>query len=152
MKHIPIGIKRDLRNFDKNLRIRWSKEKNQWIVEEKVKNRNGLYKPVKYYEDGGKIKYRILPENSDRYIQYRDGYAPVCYIKELNTKLIQYLHSIRWDKGGKLTFEQYLRQLDEQDEREEQKRIEKIADRVSYEAGEIYDYITNRGSQWKSFK
>lgn len=74
-KTVPHTISVALKNYDPLLRLRFSVEKKNWVLERKCEKRF-LRKPVKYISDGkdGEIEVQ-MSHDSDVYIQYHDGYT-----------------------------------------------------------------------------
>jgi hypothetical protein len=97
---IPNHVKNRLKNIDPGLRIRWSYERRKWVLEHKSPTRDALFKPVRIESlPDGQIREHRLPELSDRYIQYRDCYYPVAYLRKIDERIFEYLHNA--DMAGK---------------------------------------------------
>lgn len=129
-----------LKSLDKDLRVRWSFEHKKFIIERKCP-KEGLYLPVKYVEENGKLVEKIMPEKSDRYIQYHDGYAGIMYVDKLNESVLNKLKAIdMWENGGNLN---KLVEIEEK-KREEKKEAE-ISDEIRTMSREIWDYWNVRG-------
>ncbi len=81
-----------LRRYDSGLRVRWSHEKKQWAVDApfNLPNPNVIPKPVKFYRIGSGDHWveTLLPEYSERNIQYKDRRYVVCWVKRLTPALV----------------------------------------------------------------
>ena len=141
----PSGFVKQLKSFDKDLRVRWSCERRKWVIECKA-DRRGLYKPVKHESlSNGEIVERILPEKSDLYIGFHDGYYQVCYPGRLNDSVFRFLvegNTQKYSRFGQLADDIQSRE-DKADARRERWRQ---SDSFAH-SGEVYDYMSNRGSQ-----
>lgn len=136
----PKWFVRALKSFDPDLRVRWSYENKKFIIERKTDKR-GLYKPVKYIIDKDGVKEVLLPEKSDRYIQYHDGYAGILYTNKLNENLLNHLKSIdTWSKNKSLD-----ELVSEYEHKEKEKKEKKVKDEINAFSREIWDYWNNRG-------
>ena len=139
-----------LRNLNRRLRLRWSYERRCWALEEKVKRPDLMPPPVKTIKIGNNEIDILLPELSDRRIQYRDKYLPICYLinnSMLTDNLLGILKSIRIESK-----EQALNNLVEKDKMRVSKEESMAKSKIDGLAREIYDYGTNRAdrSQWDS--
>jgi len=145
MKTPPAGFVRTLRSYNRDLRVRWSFEKGQWIIECKSPNRLGLLKPVRYSKgENGEIIEHTLPELSDLYIGWRDCYYSVCWIKSCTTRILNRLAAADTQhfKNHEL-----IKTVEEQDAKSEA-RTERIRrDESHAHSNEVYDYLNNRGSR-----
>lgn len=131
---------RALKSFDPDLRVRWSYEQNKFIIERKTDKR-GLYMPVKYVVENNNIKEILLPEKSDRYIQYHDGYAGILYTDKLNESLLNYLKSIdNWN--SKKTLNELV---NEYEKKQKDNKEKKIREEINAFSREIWDYWNVRG-------
>lgn len=78
-----------LKRYDPGLRVRWSWQKQCWAVDAPYKftdkdPRHFLLPPVRYErvgDKGDRFVERLLPELSDRMIEYRDRRYVVCHIR-----------------------------------------------------------------------
>lgn len=62
-----------LRRFDPTLRVRWSRERRTFLIEARATSRKGIMKPVRMFKTpSGHILERMMPEHSDRYVQWHD--------------------------------------------------------------------------------
>lgn len=81
-----------LQRYDPGLRVRWSHEKEKWAVDAKfdLPNPNVLPKPVKFFRVGAGDFWQevLLPEYSERNIQYTDHTYVVCYAKKVDWPLL----------------------------------------------------------------
>jgi hypothetical protein len=146
MKTPPAGFVRTLKSYNKDLRVRWSYEKKKWVIECKASDRRGLLRPVRAVKDGdNKIIERLMPEYSDRYIGYRDGYYAVCFIPELTVRA---LNSLAACDTQHFKSHESLAQKVEENEAKDEARKERWRQSESYaHSNEVYDYMNNRGSQ-----
>lgn len=78
-----------LKRYDPGLRVRWSFEKKKWAVDAPLKDRRDIAPPV-FYErlPGNQYIEHLLPEKSERYINYHSGRYPVCFAVKLNKALL----------------------------------------------------------------
>lgn len=142
------GFVRTLKSYNKDLRVRWSFERQKWVVECKADRPEALPKPSRSYEDeSGNIKEVILPEKSDRYIGYHDGYYPVYYLKDLTIRVLNQLAA-----SDKHLFKDHspmaLARRVEEEEQKSEARKERWHQSESFaHSNEVYDYMANRGSR-----
>ncbi len=81
-----------LKRYDPGLRVRWSHEKKKWAVDAKffLPNPNVLPKPVRFLEIGpDQWLETLLPEYSERNIQYRDHTYVVCWARKVDWPLLR---------------------------------------------------------------
>lgn len=144
MKKPPEGFVKTLKSYNKDLRVRWSFEKGQWVIECKC-DRRGLLKPVRsYMDENGNIKERTLPELSDLYIGWRDGFYAVCWMRQLTIRL---LNEIAARDTQHFKAHEFAKKV-EADEEKAEARKERHRQSESYaHSGEVYDYLNNRGKQ-----
>jgi len=146
MRTPPLGFSRRLKAFDKNLRVRWSYERRKWILEGKAKDRRGLMKPIRFIQAApGVFEERRIPELSDRYIQYHDCHYPIMYTSHLDERLWHELY--RMDARRYRNEKELMYAPQKREDEAEARALAQKADRAAYEAGEIYDYVSNRGSR-----
>lgn len=139
-KSIPKWFERALKNIDSNLRVRWSYEKGKFIIEYKTL-RKYILPPVKYIVENGFVKEKLLPELSDRYIQYKDGYYTVFYTDKLNEKVLAYIREIdTWGNKKKLSEE-----VEKIEKKEEERKEKEISEEIKAISREIWDYWNVRG-------
>lgn len=139
----PKGFVKKLKSFDKDLRVRWSEEKNKWIIERKTP-KIGLYPPVKWYQlSDGTWTYKILPEKSDLYIQYHDGYAGILYANELDNRIFESLYNNDlWKYKRK---EDMYRDIEEKEKKQEENKEKEKTEEIKALSREIWDYWNVRG-------
>lgn len=108
-----------LKRYDSGLRVRWSPEKRCWAVDApySVPNPNVIPKPVKFYRIGNADHWveTLLPENSERNIQYRDKRYVVCWAKKITMALFNAIarrDSHRYGKGAVGLFDAELAKQD----------------------------------------
>lgn len=81
-----------LRRYDPGLRVRWSHEKKCWAVDAPFThpNPNVIPKPIKFQRIGNGDYWieTLLPEYSERNIQYRDRRYVVCWAKRVTHRLL----------------------------------------------------------------
>lgn len=80
-------VARALKTYDPNIRVRWSWEKKKWAVEARAKRGKMILPPVFYkqVQDGKDwFEESLLPERSERYIQYHDQSYVICWTKDLS--------------------------------------------------------------------
>lgn len=82
-----------LRRYDPGLRVRWSPEKKKWAVTApfNAPNPNVIPKPVRFVRVGTAGDFYeevLLPENSERNIQYRTRTYVICWATRLTPALI----------------------------------------------------------------
>lgn len=145
MKTAPSGFVRTLRSYNKDLRVRWSFERGQWVIEHKCLDKRGLPPPVRFYQDeSGKIKERLLPEHSDGYIGYRDGYYQVCWMRDLTIRLLNELaaRDTQHFKSHELA-----RKVEENEAKSEARTERWRKSERDAHSGEVYDYMNTRGKQ-----
>ena len=143
-------IKRILKNFDKRLRLRWSLERKCWVLEEKIKRPDLMPLPVRSVLINGKEEEILLPELSDRRIQYKDKYLPICYLTN-NSMLTENLLGIL--KAIKITDKaDAIKNMEAKDTLEEIQREKRIKEKIDGLSREIYDYGNTRGksAKWNS--
>ena len=108
------GIVDALKRYDRGLRVRWSQELKKWCIEEKVKRKDLLPPPVVYEPMPG-VKGAFIakksPYGSERYIQHKTGYAPICYVDKLNWEVYDFI--IKSDTNKYKSREEFLRSSDE---------------------------------------
>lgn len=83
----------ELRRYDPMLRVRWSLELREWVVERKVPERvkaKFCTLPVKFVESQipGLEPWVRVSVDSERYIQWRDGYVTVDTFDVLDRRVI----------------------------------------------------------------
>ena len=111
LKTPPSHIVETIKNFDPLLRVRWSREKGKFMVERKLKFRPPP--PTKTVRDGyGRETQVKLPEYSDRYIWWKEGYAKIIETPVLDQRLIRYLY-----EGDAYRYGKYYIQRFEEEER-----------------------------------
>lgn len=91
------GIVQALKAYDRNIRVRWSWEKNMWAIEAPIKSRLGLVPPVIRRTVPGtkQVVSEKLPERSDRRITYNDGMQLILWTPVLDWNV--YLEVVRSD-------------------------------------------------------
>jgi hypothetical protein len=82
-----------LKRYDPGLRVRWSWEKRKWAVDApfaESTDPRAIPKPVRFEQvDGtGHWVARLMPEYSERNIQFRDNRYVVCWAKRLTPALV----------------------------------------------------------------
>lgn len=131
---------KQLKSIDKDLRVRWSYENNRWIIERKTP-KVGIYLPIKYYKDeDGNLSYKILPEKSDRYIQYHDGYSGIYYCDSLDNRILEKLKMT--DTWGIKNYGKYIEELEAKQKKKEE---DKASEELRLQSREIWDYMNVRG-------
>lgn len=81
-----------LKRYDPGLRVRWSPEKQRWAVDApfKLAPLEWCVPPVRFVETSqGRRRARLLPENSEAYIQYHSKRYVVCWVKRLDMRLVR---------------------------------------------------------------
>jgi len=121
----PFHVVSELKSYDPELRIRWSREKGSWAIERKVHNSKLLSKPVKWKRgSNGQWKWERLPEYSEKYIQFHDGYTPILYAHFLDRRLFLALFKLDgWKYGFK--GKNYVRDNAYKEEKQEEKKESK---------------------------
>lgn len=142
----PVGFVRQLKGFDRNLRVRWSLEKNKWIIEHKASDRRALFAPVRMeMTHDGKIIEHVLDSTHDRTIQWRDCYYGVVYVEKLDNRVIPAIAAM--DTAHYRNGKAYAKAVEEREASSEQyadrKRHESLAD---YSA-DVYSYLKNRADR-----
>ena len=132
---VPSHIAEEIRRLDPDLRLRWSRQKRKFVVERKV-DRNLTPAPVKWFKEQGRIKFRRLPEYSDRYIQYKDGYTGIFYCPVADRRII-------WALYDSYTFRMrnYVKEVEYQERKMEEKKDEKHAETLGEMAGDSYGFL-----------
>lgn len=82
-----------LKRYDPGLRVRWSHERKRWAVDAPYAEQTApaaIPAPVRFerIEDGSHWVARLLPEYSERNIQYRDRRYVVCWATRLTRDLV----------------------------------------------------------------
>lgn len=141
-------VSKALRTYDPNIRVRWSWEKRKWAVEAKAKRGKMILPPV-FYEpvQGFKDLYResLLPEKSDRYIQYHDQYYVICWARKLNWAL--YHKIVRMDvhrhNNERMAVNERMRDIFAAEDAGKEKFAKKQKD-VAEMAYDKYRWLSNR--------
>jgi hypothetical protein len=95
---------------------------------------------VHYTDEDGQVKERILPENSDLRIQYRDGYTELCETGAPSMRLIRLLWLTDSRRIGKDFVRQKAAEWDAQEDARRKKRLSSFEDL----AGETYEKMAWR--------
>lgn len=141
MMQIPRRFQDLVKCHDPFLRIRWSRERKSFLVERKVPAhlRHAMTPPISLIKKSdGKVEEKLLPENSDARVSYKDGYVSLFWVAALDDRLSKILYqgdAYRYGMKG------YIRRLHEAEERLEKEK-EKVESEVLLEAGdEAWHYI-----------
>lgn len=141
----PAYIKTALRHYDPGLRVRFSAEKKVWIIERQCPRRLILSEfggPVQYYTDqDGRCRERLLPENSDLHIQYRDGYVTICEAEFLGIGIIAEL----WANDSRRFGKHFVKTMAEKWDAAEAKKKRKHLEALEDAGGEMYETM-----RWRS--
>ena len=78
-----------LRRYDPGLRARWSWEKKTWAVDAPLKRHDSgwMLPPVRYEATPQGVIEHLMPELSDRYIEYHGRRYTVCWARHLDWRL-----------------------------------------------------------------
>lgn len=137
----PTHVVEEVKRIDRDLRIRWSLEKRKFVVEKKIdpQYKYLLPKPIVYRRDGyGKVIEVKLPEDSERYISYHDGYLPVLTVSKADSRLPKIL---RMHDAQRVGLKVALRQMDERERKKEEAEERRDAELIKDIAGESYDTL-----------
>lgn len=146
MKTPPVGFVRSLKNFNPDLRVRWSLEKKKWIIEHMVSDRRALFVPARLeMTPDGKVIEHILDDSHDRKIQWRDKCYGILYVEKLDNRVIPILASM--DTAHYKNGRAYARAVEQREASQEayidKKKHEALADYSS----DVYAYLKNRGER-----
>lgn len=143
---LPVHVQAALKLYDRTLRLRFSKEKKRWLLERKCPQKIILqqFPPVEYYRDqDGNERERVLPENSDLMIQYRDGYVQICETGRPTMALIREL----WQNDARRHGKKYAKVLAEKWAQAEAKKERERLGIMEDTAGEMYDSFAWRSGR-----
>lgn len=134
---VPDYLRRRLRDYDPHLRLRWSKEKKSFILERKADQRF-IPRPVitKTGSDGKPMEI-VAPIDSDRYIQYHQGYLPILTTSVLSEKLLHQL----WQSDAWNGCVDFIKRREEKERQEEIRKERKESDDLQDISGESYDHL-----------
>jgi len=105
--------------------MRFSTQKRKWVVERKC-DAKYLRKPVRYVKDGyGGERERILPEDSDVYIQYKDGYAELFCVHSPTLRIMEEIYRTDTSRAGKYYISKLTEEYEKKEREIEMKRREK---------------------------
>ena len=141
------GVSRAIASYDRNIRVRWSHEKEKWVVEAPVKRSDLMIPPITFVPIGIKGQYyeKLLPELSDRRICYRDRFDPLFWCRTLTWEAFEVL--VKSDTHRFKSREDFLRYTDKEQakrEMESQVEIDDYNRDVSEQAQDKYKFLTNR--------
>lgn len=133
---VPVHVTAALKRYDRDLRLRFSKEKKRWILERKCSPQY-LMPPVFYSQrEYGIVEVPLSPD-ADLSIQYRDGYIFICDTAEPSMRLIKEL----WLSDSRRIGKQFVKRLAEKwDQDEQKKRLSRIS-HFSDIASEVQDSL-----------
>lgn len=120
-KAAPTHIVEELKRYDPDLRIRWSRQRGAWVIERYMENNTVISKPVRWHRDrAGAWKWRTLSEFDDKYIQYHERYVPIIYAHFLDRRLFWSLYQTdAWKQSYK--GKDYSRQSEYADDKKKEK-------------------------------
>lgn len=130
----PAWFARELRAFDSDLRIRWSRRLQLWQIERRV--RRGLH-PGTIRNDGW----------HDDFIRAQDGYMLVASARpgKLGRSIFQKLRdSDLWANGG---WQKVADELEAAEERAEEKHWENFGADVRSMSAEVFRFLQHRNGQ-----
>lgn len=140
---VPYHVVTALRNYDRDLRFRWSKEKRAFILERKC-DKHLLKKPVRYFTDeDGVVRGRLLPEDGDTRIQYRDGYFGIFSVGTPSMQMLDVLFKADTRRQGRYYFDK----MDEAYERKQAMRDRQRSSRFEDMGSETYSDLQMAGSR-----
>lgn len=138
-----------LRRYDPGLRVRWSHEKQKWAVDAPLIKGGDtievLPPPVRYERvgEGDQFVEHLLPEYSERKMQFKDQRYVVCYSKTTDWPLFSAVvqhDGHRHRKGMVGLFDDTLKQDEAAKSKQEQyERSERV-----YAAFDRYKHITRK--------
>ena len=137
-----------LRRYDPGLRVRWSWEKGMWAVDAPLRRMDTewMLPPVFYETTPSGVVEHLLPELSDRYIDYHEHRYTICWSKSLDWRLY-YAIAARdsYRKCGGAAGE-FVRNYKERAAARERKRASLSGERSE----QAYDYMRylNRKMPW----
>lgn len=122
IREVPSHIALALKNYDALLRLRFSLERKCWLLERKCEKRF-LKKPVKYISDGNKGEIEVqLSHDSDAFVQFHDGYTDLRLAIPNPLPAVDILMENLYRSDTSRHGKYYIRRLEEQFEKEEQRR------------------------------
>lgn len=131
---VPAHIAAALKRYDRDLRLRFSKEKRRWILERKC-NPKYLMPPVFYSQrEYGVIEVPLSPD-ADLSIQYRDGYIFLGETMEPSMRLIKEL----WLSDSRRVGKEFIRRMAQRWEAEEETKRKNRSSYFSEIASEVHD-------------
>jgi hypothetical protein len=127
----PSWFLKELREFDPELRLRWSRKMELWQLEIRVTKslHPGTIRNDNYHDD---------------YIRAQDGYILVASIPHgtFGRHIFERLrHNDLWSRGG---WERMIRDIEEFEEAEEEKKWADFEDILKNESKEVYDLMKIR--------
>lgn len=146
----PPHIVSELKRFDSQLRLRWSREKGKFVLERKVRSShlNRLPLPVRWSNMGGVMTKVRVPEYSDRAIAYHDGYVEVLSVRRPTRKLFWFLYesdAARYRKN-------WMRDQEIAEEVKEAQEKVKHKETFADVGGEAFDFIKYKGGERLSMR
>ena len=131
MPTAPSWFLNELREFDPELRLRWSRRMELWQLERRVTRslHPGTIRNDSYHDD---------------YIRAQDGYVLVASIphgtfgRHIFEKLRQ---NDLWSRGG---WEKMIDEIEQFEDAEEQKKWDDFSDRIHYESQDLYELMKAR--------
>lgn len=147
MKIAPTHISAQIRRYDPDLRIRWSIQRGCWAIDRKVDSTAILSKPVKWILQGGnQWTYRMLPENSEKFILFRDRYTNILYSHFLDRRLFKALFETdAWKNSyrGK----RFFNEADYSEQKNQEREDEKDQDMLEYTGKEALGFMRWRDGE-----
>ena len=138
MKTPPRHVVEELKRYAPALRLRWSKERQCFVLERQLGGRASAPRPVIYRRGAdGQMREILCPENSDRYIAYHDRYIPIMDKAPLDRRLFWSLYSADAFRDGKY----FVPRLEEREEAQEKRQERYTRQTFSDLSGEMYDHL-----------
>lgn len=134
IRSVPGSIVGEIKRYDPALRVRWSNQKRKYVLERKAP-RHLLPKPVRY----SVIGEIPLSFDSDRMIQWKDGYAEILACPVADRRLIWALWSS--DTNRLRRREDFLRKQAEREDLKERLEAKRQKEDLTSMAGESYGYL-----------
>lgn len=129
-------------------------EKRKFVLERRVpvEMRNQIPPPVKTVigEDGRQVEVRV-PEESDRYVQYRDGYLPVLFVSKLDRRMFHVLWEMDGHRIGKNRFKYEMAERERAREQMVERRQAAVFEQAAEEGYDKMRYRESRNpgyTQW----
>lgn len=150
MKPIPSHILGEVKRYDPLLNLRWSREKRKFVLERKTDKRY-VPRPILSRKDGyGRVKETIrCPENSERYIHYKNMTIPVAFFENLDRRVMWFLYANDSYKIG--IGKKFADELEYREKKAEERQDRRDSERLRYVGAEAYENMKRRAGERISF-